>query len=151
MLVVSRSSGLAATFNRLGTTGSAVAFRSAGVQVGTIGVTGSATSYNTSSDERLKYEEGAVQGASDIVMRMRPMTYRFKSDDSWSDGFFAHELQEVLPYAVSGERGAEDEEGNPEYQSVDYSKLTPILTAALKEALSKIEDLERRVAAMEAK
>jgi len=147
--------------------------------VGSISITGSATAYNTSSDYRLKENITPVQGASDIVKMMRPCTYTFKSDGSWADGFLAHELQELHPRAVIGEKDAmKDEEYEvtpaveatydaegveltpvvpavmgtrsvPDYQGVDYSKLTPILTAALQEALNKIDALESRLTALE--
>ena len=120
-------------------------------QVGYIGTNGSSTIYSTSSDYRLKENITPVQGAADIVKAMRPVTYNFKSDSTdWHDGFLAHELQELHPHAVTGSKDAVDEEGNPEYQGVDYSKLTPILTAALQEALNKIDALEVRIAALEA-
>ena len=81
---------------------------------------------------------------------MQPVTYTFKSDGSWHDGFLAHELQELHPRAVIGSKDEVDEEGNPVYQGVDYSKLTPILTAALQEALTKIDELTARIEALEA-
>jgi len=140
-----------ANFNRRTTTGDNVAFRYNGTIVGTVSVTGSATAYNTSSDYRLKENITPVQGAADIVKAMQPVTYTFKSDGSWHDGFLAHELQELHPRAVTGSKDAVDEEGNPEYQGVDYSKLTPILTAALQEALNKIDALEAQNAAFEAR
>ena len=144
------SSNGGTSFNRTASNGTAVSLRRAGVTVGTISVTGSATAYNTSSDYRLKENITPVQGAADIVKAMQPVTYTFKSDGSWHDGFLAHELQELHPRAVVGSKDAVDEEGNPEYQGVDYSKLTPILTAALQEALNKIDALETRLAELEA-
>ena len=121
-----------------------------GVQ-GSIVINSSSTSYNTSSDYRLKENITPVQGASDIVKAMRPVTYNFKADSNdWHDGFLAHELQELHPRAVTGSKDAVDEDGNPDYQGVDYSKLTPILTAALQEALNKIDALEARLTALEA-
>jgi hypothetical protein len=143
--------------------------------VGGVVTGGSSTSYNTSSDYRLKENITPVQGAADIVKAMRPVTYNFKADSTdWHDGFLAHELQELHPRAVIGSKDAMqdeeyevtpavlDEEGAvvteavmgtrsvPDYQGVDYSKLTPILTAALQEALNKIDALEARLTALEA-
>ena len=104
---------------------------------------------------------------------MQPVTYTFKSDGSWHDGFLAHELQSLHPRAVTGSKdGMVDEEYEvtpavldedgavvteavmstrsvPDHQGVDYSKLTPIITAALQEALNKIEVLEAQNAAFE--
>jgi hypothetical protein len=65
------------------------------------------------------------------------------------DGFLAHELAEVVPEAVVGEKDAVDAEGKPVYQGIDQSKLVPLLTAALQEALAKIELLTARVSALE--
>ena len=186
-------------------------FVNANGAVGSIQTTNSSTSYNTSSDYRLKENITPIQGAGDIVKAMRPCTYTFKADGDWADGFLAHELQELHPTAVSGSKDAMkdeeyevtpavyedvitpaveavaevpavyDDEGVlvsemvpaveaqperteqqlvseavmgtrsvPDYQGVDYSKLTPILTAALQEALNKIDALEARLTALEA-
>jgi len=163
--------------NRLTSDGDILKLFKDGVTVGSVSVTASATAYNTSSDYRLKENITPVQGAADIVKAMQPVTYTFKSDGSWHDGFLAHELQELHPRAVTGEKDAvKDEEYEvtpaveatfdaegveltpavfavmgtrsvPDYQGVDYSKLTPILTAALQEALNKIDALEARLAA----
>tara|TARA_R110000824_G_scaffold300022_1_gene488078 strand:+ start:1524 stop:2471 length:948 start_codon:yes stop_codon:yes gene_type:complete len=121
-----------------------------GTTVGLIQSNDVGTTYNTSSDYRLKENITPIQGAGDIVKAMRPATYTFKADGSWADGFIAHELQELHPVAVTGSKDEVDEEGNPVYQGVDYSKLTPILTAALQEALTKIDDLTARIATLEA-
>ena len=200
----------AVNIGRHTTTGDAVQFYYSGTFVGSISVTGSATAYNTSSDYRLKENITPVQNAADIVKAMQPVTYTFKSDGSWHDGFLAHELQELHPRSVTGSKDAMmdeeyevtpavyedviipaveaveevfavyDEAGVlvsdpiegvkarperteqqlvseavvgtrsvPDYQGVDYSKLTPILTAALKEALTKIDALETRLTALE--
>ena len=160
--------------DRTGSNGAISEFKNDGVTVGTISVTDSATAYNTSSDYRLKENIVPIQGAADIVKAMKPCTYTFKADGSWSDGFLAHEMQELHPQAVTGSKDSMmDEEYEvtpavisrsgevveeavmatrsvPDYQGVDYSKLTPILTAALQEALNKIEDLQARMAVLEA-
>ena len=122
-----------------------------GAAVGNIATNGTSTTFGTTSDYRLKENVEPIQGAGDIIKPMKPVTYTYKADGSWMDGFLAHELQELHPRAVIGEKDAVDEEGNPEYQGVDYSKLTPILTAALQEALNKIDALEARLTALEAK
>ena len=61
------------------------------------------------------------------------------------DGFLAHEVQTIVPEAITGEKDAVDDEGNPQYQGIDQSKLVPLLTAALQEAVAKIETLEQRL------
>ena len=59
-------------------------------------------------------------------------------------------MSDIVPEAITGEKDAVNDEGNPEYQGIDQSKLVPLLTAALQEAITKIETLETKVAALEA-
>jgi hypothetical protein len=113
--------------------------------VGSITFSGIATSYNTSSDYRLKHDIQPMTGALAKVQQLKPVTYKWNADDSDGEGFIAHELQEVAPYAVSGEKDGE------EMQGVDYGKITPLLTAALQEAIAEIQSLKARVAELEAK
>jgi hypothetical protein len=117
--------------------------------VGSITTTASATAYNTSSDYRLKEDWVAVADASTRVNALKPVNFAWKVNGSRVDGFLAHELAEVVPEAVSGEKDAVDAEGKPVYQGIDQSKLVPLLTAALQEALAKIESLTARVSALE--
>jgi hypothetical protein len=117
--------------------------------VGVINVSDSATQYATSSDYRLKEDVTPMVGASDRLKALKPVNFAWKINGTRVDGFLAHEAQEVVPEAVSGEKDAVDAEGNPVYQGIDQSKLVPLLTAALQEALQKIETLEARVAALE--
>lgn len=121
-------------------------FRS-GVFIGNItqsGTTG--VSYNTTSDYRLKENATPLANATQRVKELKPYTFNFKPEpDIRIDGFFAHEVQEVVPSAVTGSKDAVDEEGNPIYQGMDASRLVPLLTAALQDALLKIEDLENRL------
>jgi hypothetical protein len=121
-----------------------------GANTGSITITGSATAYNTSSDYRLKEDVQPMSGASDRLMQLNPVNFAWKIDGSRVDGFLAHEAQEVVPEAVTGEKDAVDKNGNPEYQGIDQSKLVPLLTAALQEAMQKIDALEARVAQLEA-
>ena len=117
--------------------------------VGTIRTSASSTSYNTSSDYRLKEDVQPMTGASDRVLALNPVNFAWKVDGSRVDGFLAHEAQAVVPEAVTGSKDAVDAEGNPEYQGIDQSKLVPLLTAALQEALTEIADLKARVTALE--
>jgi len=117
--------------------------------VGTITSTGSTTSYNTTSDYRLKEDVQPMVGASDRLMALKPVNFAWKVDGSRVDGFLAHEAQEVVPEAVTGSKDAVDDEGSPQYQGIDQSKIVPLLTAALQEALIKIEQLEARMAILE--
>ncbi|WP_295044714.1 tail fiber protein [uncultured Paracoccus sp.] len=122
-------------------------FRRSGAGVGAISVTATSTSYSTSSDYRLKQAQDApadydaVEMVQQLDAAMRWFT--FKTDPaSLQLGWFAHELAEVEPRAVSGEKDAVDADGNILTQGRDDSKLIPHLVAALGQALRRIEALE---------
>jgi hypothetical protein len=118
--------------------------------VGEIRTNGSGTSFGTSSDYRLKENVVAISDAFDRVKQLKPSRFNFKADPSVVvDGFLAHEVQSLVPEAIAGEKDAVDQDGSPIYQSIDQSKLVPLLAAALKEAITKIETLEAKVAALE--
>ena len=137
----------------------AIRFHRASTDVGSISTTGSATAYNTSSDYRLKENAVAISDGITRLKTLKPYRFNWKSDSSTTvDGFFAHEVTAV-PEAITGIKDAvatEDEpqkgikKDDPIYQSIDQSKLVPLLTAALQEAVAKIEVLETKVAALEA-
>jgi hypothetical protein len=128
---------------------SLVRFRRNGSNVGEIEITGSTTSYVTSSDYRLKEQVQPMTGALAKVAALKPVTYKWKVDGSDGQGFIAHELQEVCPDAVTGEKDAVDEDGNPKYQGIDTSFLVATLTAALQEQQALIQSLTQRIAALE--
>jgi hypothetical protein len=119
--------------------------------VGTIQKTSTATSYNTSSDYRLKENIAPMTGALAIVSALKPVTYTWKSTGEDGQGFIAHELGEVVPDAVTGEKDAVDAEGNPKYQGIDTSFLVATLTAAIQEQQAIITDLKSRIEALESK
>jgi len=130
-----------AVFNRAGSDGATVRLRRQGTDVGSISVTGSATAYNTSSDYRLKNTITPMTGALTKVAQLKPVTYKWNIDGSDGEGFIAHELAEVCPHAVVGEKDAVDKDGNPEYQGIDTSFLVATLTAAIQE-LKAINDTQ---------
>jgi hypothetical protein len=113
--------------------------------VGSITTSGSATTYATSSDYRLKEDVQPMVGSVDRLMTLKPVNFAWKADGSRVDGFIAHEAQDVVPEAVTGEKDAVDKDGNPEYQGIDQSKIVPLLTAALQEALTEIAALKERL------
>jgi hypothetical protein len=117
--------------------------------VGGINSSGSTTSFLTSSDYRLKDTIAPMAGALSLIQQLKPVTYKWKADGSSGQGFIAHELQAVVPECVTGEKDAVDAEGKPKYQGIDQSKLVPLLTAALQEALAKIDSLTARITALE--
>ena len=121
-----------------------------GGERGYIGVTLGGTSYNSSSDYRMKQDVVDLTGAIDRVKSFKPRRFKWKEEPTYTvDGFLAHEASTVVPESVDGEKDAVDSEGDPKYQVMDNSRLVPVLTAALKEAIAKIETLETKVAALE--
>jgi hypothetical protein len=139
-------SGASCAFLRRSNNGSIIDFfHGTNTAVGNISVTGSATSYNTSSDYRLKHDIQPMQNALATVAQLKPVTYKWNADDSQSQGFIAHELQEVVPECVTGEKDAVDAEGKPVYQGIDTSFLVATLTAALQEAVAEINALKARL------
>ena len=167
--------------------------------VGSITTSTSATAFNTSSDYRLKENETNIIDGIDRLKQLSPYRFNFKVDpDETVDGFFAHEVSDIVPEAITGTKdgmkeeeyevspavyedvvhsaveATYDEDGNeltpavegwtesvlvteavmdtrsvPDYQGIDQSKLVPLLTAALQEAVAKIEALEARVQTLE--
>jgi len=118
--------------------------------VGSISTNGSATSFNTSSDYRLKENVVDITDGITRVNQLQVHRFNFIADpDTTVDGFIAHEAQAVVPECVTGTKDEVDDEGNPVYQGIDQSKLVPLLTAALQEALAEIESLKARVTALE--
>lgn len=106
--------------------------------IGSINQNGaSAVSYNTTSDYRLKEDLKPINGL-EIVNKIKVYDYKWKAEDRRMDGVLAHELAEVLPYAVTGEKDGE------RMQGVDYSKIVPVLIQSIKELKSKIETLENK-------
>jgi hypothetical protein len=126
--------------------------------VGSIASSGSTTSYNTSSDYRLKDNIIPMSGALNKIALLKPVIYTWKADGTAGEGFIAHELQEVVPNAVTGEKDAVNEDGSIKSQGIDTSYLVATLTAAIQElakATSEqqalIENLTTRLAALENK
>lgn len=160
---------------KVGSTSSRTAFlfNNPNGTVGDIATSGSSTSYNTSSDYRLKENVSDMTGAINRVKQLQPKRFNFIADetDTLVDGFIAHEVSDVVPEAITGTKDGmakiyyqEDDEipngkqvGDfKEYstteiqpQAIDQSKLVPLLTSALQEAITKIETLEARVQALE--
>ena len=119
--------------------------------VGTIFTNGSSTAYNTSSDYRLKNTIAPMTGALAKVALLKPVTYKWNVDNSVGQGFIAHELAEVEPGCVTGEKDAVDAEGKPQYQGIDVSFLVATLTAAIQELKAIIDTQATRITALENK
>ena len=127
----------------------AVVFQNTNGRVGFIDVNANSVNYSTTSDYRLKENVVPLTGAISRINQLPVHRFNFTGNSSVTmDGFLAHEAQAVVPECVTGEKDAIDDEGNPIYQGIDQSKLVPLLTAALQEAIGRIETLEAEVAAL---
>lgn len=125
------------TYTGAATAQIAIQFRRNGSAIGSVTTTTTTTAYNITSDYRLKQDFKPFNGL-DLVSKIKVYDYEWKSDNSRMNGVIAHELQEVVPYAVTGEKDAK------EMQGVDYSKLVPILVQAIQELQEKINKLENK-------
>ena len=128
-----------------------IIFTNSNGTVGSIQTSGTATSYVTSSDYRLKNSIEPMTTGLATVSALKPVIYKWNVDNSDGEGFIAHELQSVIPHAVTGEKDAVDKDGNPVHQGVDYSKIVVHLVAAIQELSAKNDALEARLAALEVK
>ena len=154
-----RDSEYAYVGRRSNSNGGMFLFRRDSTDVGNISVTTSATSYNSGSDYRLKQDDTPLIDGLTRLKQLKPIKFKWKNDTSqFVDGFFAHEVSSIVPNAITGEKDAvyeKDDElghkkGDPIYQQIDHGKLVPLLVAALQEEIVKREELEARVAALEA-
>jgi hypothetical protein len=129
---------------------SCIIFQNTTGRVGFIDINASNVTYATSSDYRLKENVVPVTDAINRLLQLNPSRFNFIADpDHTVDGFIAHEAQAVVPECVTGQKDAVDDDGNPVYQGIDQSKLVPLLTAALQEAVAEIKALKDRVTALE--
>ena len=115
--------------------------------IGSISTTVNSTAYNTSSDVRLKHAIAPLTGALDVVRALRPVTFRWRADDSEGRSFLAHEVQQIAPEAVTGEPDAVDEAGGIVPQGLDLSKLVPYLVGACQELAQQVQALTARLEA----
>ena len=128
-------------------------YRQGGSQVGAITFGSSSVSYLTTSDYRLKEEVETLTNSSDRLKLIRPVSYRFKAQEPngpHTEGFIAHELSQIIPSAVSGEKDAVNDKGDIKPQQLDSIKVIPLLVSALQEALAEIESLKTRLDVLEA-
>ncbi len=120
-----------------------IMFQNSGNTIGQImAPNGSSVSYATTSDYRLKKDLRSFRGL-DLIKRLKTYDFAWKIDDSRMYGFMAHEIQDVLPYLVNGQKDAMDTNGKIVPQTVDYSKLTPILVKAIQEQDETINNLKK--------
>jgi hypothetical protein len=139
-IYAARSSNVTGVFNRKSSDGDIVHFRKDGTNVGSVSVSGSTTSYNTSSDERLKDNIADANDAGDKIDAIKVRQYDWKADGSHQDyGMIAQELMTVAPEAVSGDPESD------EMMGVDYSKLVPMLIKEVQSLRARVAQLETGV------
>ena len=124
-----------------------IGFRKHDSEVGSIKGDRGSTSYNTSSDYRLKQNVTSISDGITRIKQLLPKKFSFIADETNTlrDGFLAHEVSSLVPEAIDGTKDAVDSDDNPVYQGIDQSKLVPLLTAALQEAITEIESLKARL------
>lgn len=121
----------------------AMEFRNPNGLVGRITTENSATSYNTSSDYRLKENVNYDFDATTRLKQLKPARFNFIANaDKTVDGFIAHEVSTVVPEAISGKKDAINKDGTPDYQGIDQSKLVPLLVKTIQELEARITTLE---------
>jgi len=130
--------------NRTTSDGTIVDLRRNNSSVGNISVTTSGATFNSTSDYRLKESVAPLSGGLARVNALKPSVYKWKSNGSAGEGFLAHELAEVVPAAVNGEKDDVNEDGSIKAQSIDMSRVVPILVAAIKELTARVQTLEAR-------
>lgn len=118
--------------------------------IGSISYNGTNTLYNSTSDYRLK-EDLKDYNAIEIIGKLKTYDFKWKDTDVRDYGMMAHELQEILPNYVTGEKDAIKEDGAIKPQGVDYSKIVPILVKAIQEQNQLIQELSAKVTALENK
>jgi len=131
---------------RYGSDGTHIQFtNSAGNSAGNISVSGTTTSYNATSDYRLKEDVKPMENAIEKLSNLRPVTFTWKQDKKAGQGFIAHELAEVFPDAVHGEKDAVNEDGKIEPQGVDTSYLVATLVKAIQELKAEVDSLKAQL------
>ena len=122
-------------------------FSIAGTTKGSVTVASSGTTYNTTSDLRLKTDIKPIKNATSKLLEMNPVEHKWKADpeDDAVHGFIAQEMKEIIPEAVYGEPDGD------EMMSMDYGRITPVIVAALQNALKEIDELKTRISELESK
>jgi hypothetical protein len=125
--------------------GAFIQFRNSSItSIGSITRVGTtnAVLYNTTSDYRLKEDFKEIKGL-EVLSSIKVYNFKWKNHESRMDGVLAHELSEVLPYAVYGAKDGIDEDGNDKMQGVDYSKIVPILIKAIQEIKQQFDTFKK--------
>lgn len=144
---------IAAVFSDLSTVASATAllFRKNNMTVGSVQLSGTGTNYATTSDYRVKLAKGPIADALTRLARLSPLRFAFQSDpERVLDGFFAHDVADVVPEAVIGNKDACDDEGVPILQGLDVSRLVPLLVAAVQDLAKHVASIDDKLAEFDA-
>ena len=140
---IARADGAGNVYAQIASTGtgaqSAAVFYNGNGAVGSISTSGTLTSYNVTSDYRLKENIVPMTGALAKVAQLKPVTYKWKIDGSDGQGFIAHELAEIMPDCITGEKDAIDSDGKPKYQGMDTSFLVATLVSAIQELKAEFD------------
>ena len=120
-------------------------FRTTSGVAGGITTSGTSTTFATSSDYRLKENEVAISDGLTRINQLKPYRFNWKHDkDTTVDGFFAHEVSEIVPEAIVGSKDAVNDNGEIDPQGIDQSKLVPLLVKAVQELSAKVTELENK-------
>ena len=142
----------ASSFSSFGrnSSGTVLSFTRQGGDQGAISVAVGSVSYGSGSDYRLKENVVSLTDGITRVKQLVPKRFNFIEDttNTLRDGFLAHEVSSIVPEAITGTKDAVDSDDNPVYQQIDQAKLVPLLTAALQEAITRIETLEQEKIAL---
>jgi hypothetical protein len=141
-IAASRSGALSGLFNRYTSDGDVVQFRRSGTAVGSVSVTTVLTTYNTTSDYRLKTVIGTVTGHGERIDALEPIEYTWNVNGTRTRGFLAHKFQEVYAQSVTGTKDAVDADGKPEYQSMQASS-----SEVIADLVAEIQSLRQRLSA----
>ena len=122
-----------------------IQFSIGGTTKGSVTVASSGTTYNTTSDLRLKTDIKPIENATIKLLEMNPVEHKWKANpqDDAVHGFIAQEMKEIVPEAVYGEPNGD------EMMSMDYGRITPVVVAALQDALKEINELKARISELE--
>lgn len=142
---ITQTSNTVFLLNRKGTTGTVISVNYEDSSVGSVSTDGVNTAYNTSSDYRLKDAVVPLSGSGQFIDSLQPKQWVWKKTGSPGTGFIAHEVQQVSPGSVIGDKDAVDEDGNPIYQAMEYGSAEFIANI-----VAELQSLRSRVAALEA-
>jgi len=138
LLRVTKTSAAPVQINRKGTDGDILNFYKDTSQQGSVSITSSAVTYNTSSDYRMKKNIKPLENGLERLSKLKPVKFDWKLNNESTEGFIAHEVQEIFPHAVTGEKDGEN------MQSMDYGRITPLLVKAIQELKAEIELLKSK-------